>query len=154
MCDQNIFNYQQEIERLKEYFGFDFVALSLIQSAERRFAHKWEYATGNRSNRYKRITLQTGKGVAGLVFKTGKPLFIPDVDKTLDPSNLFNYPIIGAERLKSFGAIPLYKYNRVNGVLLVAYRDEKRMTPEEFLAFKNEIGPRFGPYYDKEKVKQ
>lgn len=154
MSDQKTFNYQQEIESIRNLFGFDFVALALVQSAERRFAHKWEYVTGNRSDRYKRISLQTGKGVAGIVFKSGKSLFIQDVETALDRADLFNYPIIAAEGLKSFGAIPLYKYNRVNGVLLVAYRDEKRMTSEEFLAFENHIGLRFGPYYNKEMVKQ
>ena len=64
-------------------FGFDFVALALVQSAEHRFELKWEYATGNQSNRYKRIVLQTGKGVAGHVFKTGKPFLVEDVEKML-----------------------------------------------------------------------
>ncbi|HJF31128.1 MAG TPA: GAF domain-containing protein [Sporosarcina psychrophila] len=153
MFENQAFNYQQEIERLKDLFEFDFVALALVQSVESRFAHKWEYVSGNRSNRYRRITLQTGKGIAGHVFKTGKPLFIQDVATTLAPNDLFNYPIVVAEGLKSFGAIPLYKYNRVNGVLLVAYRDDKRMTTETFIEFENNVGPNFGPYYSKEMVK-
>lgn len=148
------FNYQQEIERLQSLFGFDFVALALVESAEMRFAHKWKYVTGNHSNRYRRITLQTGKGVAGHVFKSGKPFFVHDTNVELDSMDLFNYPIIVAENLKSFGAIPLYKYNRVNGVLLVAYREGKRMTAEEFSGFINHIGLRFGPYYNKEMVEQ
>ena len=46
--------------------------------------------------------------------------------------DLFNYPIIVAERLTSFGAIPLYKYNRVKGVLLVAFREDKVLTRRNF----------------------
>ncbi|MEK4405971.1 MULTISPECIES: GAF domain-containing protein [Sporosarcina] len=154
MDEQLRFDYQQEIERLQSIFGFDFVALALVESAEMRFVQKWKYVTGNRSNRYKRITLQTGKGVAGHVFKSGKPFFVHDRDLELDSMDLFNYPIIIAEDLKSFGAIPLYKYNRVHGVLLVAYREGKRMTAEEFSGFINHVGLRFGPYYNKEMVKQ
>jgi len=154
MEEQLIFNYQQEIEQLQSFFGFDFVALALVESAEMRFAQKWKYVTGNRSNRYRRITLQTGKGVAGHVFKSGKPLLVHDRDVELDSMDLFNYPLIIAEDLKSFGAIPLYKYNRVDGVLLVAYREGKRMTAEGFSGFINHIGQRFGPYYNKEMVKQ
>ena len=154
MEEPSRFNYQQEIERLQSFFGFDFVALALVESAEMRFAQKWKYVAGNNSSRYRRITLQTGKGVAGHVFKSGKPLFVHDVEVELDSMDLFNYPIIVAEDLKSFGAIPLYKYNRVHGVLLVAYREGKRMTAKEFSGFVNHIGLRFGPFYNKEMVQQ
>jgi len=147
------FNYQQEIEQLKVRFGFDFVAIALVQSADHHYELKWEFAAGNQSNRYRRIVLQTGKGVAGHVFKTGKPFLVEDVEVMLERKNLFNYPIVVSEELKSFGAIPLYKYNRVKGVLLVGYRAGKRLTPQEFEDFKQVIGPTFGPFYNGEKVK-
>ena len=119
---------------------------------EFRFELKWVFTTGNRSNRYQRIVLQTGKGVAGHVFKTGKPFLVEDAEKMLGKRDLYNYPIVVAEGLKSFGAIPLYKYNRVKGVLLVGYRTEKKLTTEEFTEFKQVVGPRFGPFYNKEMV--
>lgn len=148
------FNYQQEIEQLKAHFGFDFVAVALVQPADRHFELKWEFAAGNQSNRYRRIVLQTGKGVAGHVFKTGKPFLVGDVEVLLDKKDLFNYPIVVSEGLQSFGAIPLYKYNRVKGVLLVGYRVGKKLTPQSFEDFKQLIGPRFGPFYYGEKVKE
>ena len=52
--------------------------------------------------------------------------------RCLEKKILYNYPIVVAEGLKSFGAIPLYKYNRVKGVLLVGYRTEKKLTPRRF----------------------
>lgn len=152
MNPQLVFDYQQEIRQLKATFNFDFVALALVQSAEHRFELKWEYATGNRSDRYRRIVLQTGRGVAGNVFKTGKPLLVTDVEMSLNQVDLFNYPIVVAEGLTSFGAIPLYKYNRVKGVLLVAFRGKQKVTPDLFEAFQKSVGPRFGPYYNKEMV--
>ena len=149
-----VFNYQREIEQLKAHFGFDFVAVALVQPAERHFELKWEFAVGNQSNRYRRIVLQSGKGVAGHVFKTGKPFLIEEVEEVLEEKDLFNYPIVVSEGLKSFGAIPLYKYNRVKGVLLVGYRAGKTLTPQAFEDFKQLIGSRFGPFYNEEKVKE
>ncbi|HEX5563542.1 MAG TPA: GAF domain-containing protein [Sporosarcina sp.] len=147
------FNYQQEIERLKELFGFDFIGIALVQSAERRFELRWTYVTGNRSERYRRIKLQSGKGIAGLVFKTGKPMFIRNSDEEWSTGDLFNYPIVTAEGLKSFGAIPLYKYDRVKGVMLVGFRSAGKLTSEQFERVKQEIGTEFGPFYNKEMVK-
>ena len=152
MRSKGRFNYEQEIKRVKDLFGFDFITLGLVQSAEQKFVVKWEYALGNRSNRYRRIVLQRGRGVAGNVFKTGKPLLITDVESELSKSDVFNYPIVGAEGLTSLGAIPLYKNNRVNGVLLVAFRDDRKITPEYFAEFRQIIGSRFGPYYNEEMV--
>ena len=73
--------------------------------------------------------------MAGLVFKTGKSMYVGDALHELGTDNLFNYPILVAEGLKSFGAIPLYKYNRVYGVLLVGYRKNQALTPEQFEEF-------------------
>lgn len=153
MNGQNGFDYQQEIEQLRTVFGFDFIGLALQQSAVQRFELKWTHVSGNLSDRYKRIVLQSGKGVAGNVIKTGKPSLVEDVKISLSADELFNYPIVVAEKLTSFGAIPLFKNNRVQGVLLVAYRDERRLTPQKFKDFRDWIGPKFGPYSNKEMVK-
>ena len=92
MSGQNDFNYQQEMSHLRDHFDFDFVGLALVQSVEFRFELKWVFATGNRSNRYRRIVLQTGKGVAGHVFKTGKPFLVEDAEKMLGRTDLLESP--------------------------------------------------------------
>lgn len=147
------FDFQSAIEQLEKEFEFDFISIALVQTAEGRFAIKWKYASGQTSDRYKRLTLQYGKGVAGTVFKVGKPMLIENVDDMYEGKDLFNNPILILESLKSFGAIPLYKYNRVAGVLLAGFRKEGKMTSELFERFKEAVGPRFGPYYNKEMVK-
>ena len=152
MSEHQKYNFQKEIEQIREAFDFDFVALALVHPSEKRFTSRWEYVSGNRSNRYKRIILQSGKGVAGVVLKTGKRILISHAKTELNVSDLYNYPIVVAEQLTSFGAIPLYKYNRVKGVLLVAFREEKALTEERFKQFEEMIGSRFGPYYNKEMV--
>lgn len=131
-------NYQAEIMRLQKECHFDFVALALVQ----RFSSnelRWCCAVGNRSERYRLLTLYSGKGVAGLVFKTGKSLLIENVANTLLAEGLHNYPIVGSEGLKSFGALPLFDDGRVVGVLLVGYRTANRLTEQSFQQFQAEL---------------
>lgn len=153
MCENKPINFEQALQNVKDQFQFDFVALALVQPAQFRFVLKWEYVLGNRSERYKRIVLQTGKGIAGNVFKTGKSLRIENVGTDLSREGIFNYPIVAAEALTSFGAIPLYKSGRVKGVLLGAFRNSQHiMTSGLLKEFEDTVGEVFGPYYNKEMV--
>ena len=153
MKEQMGFNFQRELECIRERYGFDYAAIALVQPAERRFELKWTYVAGNLSDRHRRITLQSGKGIAGLVFKTGKAMFVSDV-KELGLENLYQYPITVAEKLVCFGAIPLFKYNRVGGVLLIGSRKANGVSANLFGRFQQEFGPEFGPFYSKEMVKE
>lgn len=152
MQSQQKYDFEEALRKIKEQFEFDLVALALVQSARLHFVLKWEYILGNKSERYRRIVSQSGKGVAGNVFKTGKSLRMESVEKELSKTDLFNYPIIVSEDLKSFGAIPVFREGRVEGVLLVAFRDEQVVTKELFSAFKQVVGTSFGPYNNKEMV--
>lgn len=154
MYEQQTFNFEQAIQKIKEQFQFDFVALALVQSVQFHFVLKWEYVLGNRSMRYKRIILQKGKGIAGNVFKTGKPMLMTNVETELSKGDLFNYPIVVAEGLTSFGATPLYREGRVEAVLLAAFRNTRKMTPERFDQFEIAVTEVFGTYYNKEMVKE
>ncbi len=154
MQPQQKFNFEQALKKVKDHFEFDLVALALVQPAKFRFVLKWEYILGNKSSRYRRIILQTGKGIAGNVFKTGKPMRMSDVESELSKKDFHNYPIIVSEALTSFGAIPLFKEGRVKGVLLVAFRDERIVTAELFEEFKQAIGSSFGPYIKEEMVEE
>ncbi|GKV69035.1 hypothetical protein NCCP2716_15330 [Sporosarcina sp. NCCP-2716] len=144
------FDYLQQVEEIRRVTGCDFVALALVQPEERNFQIRWEYAAGNMSQRYRRIVLQSGKGVAGLVFKTGKPIFAPDAAAYCSASDLYNYPIIVAEQLESFAAIPLFKYNRVKGILLAGCRKKNCMDESRFERLQSLVAPTFGPYYSEE----
>ncbi|WP_062109711.1 GAF domain-containing protein [Bacillus niameyensis] len=145
-------NFQTKINLLKERYQFDFVSLALTQSFEDSFVLKWKFAAGNLNHRYKRITLFSGKGIAGIVFKTGKPLLIQNINEEIYGKDLFNYPIIVSESLKSIGAIPLWKDQRVEGVLLVGFRKEKMVTSEHIESLQTEIGDNFQPFYGKERI--
>ncbi|MNZ82117.1 GAF domain protein [compost metagenome] len=148
------FEIQQAIDSLREVFDFDFVSIALVQSAADQFVLTWQYVSGNLNNRYKRIVLHSGKGVAGIVFKTGKPMLIPSVKTELEPNDLFNYPIIVSEQLQSVCAVPLWKDARVVGVLMVGFRGEGRLTETLIHDFQQSIDPSFGPYFTRELVEE
>lgn len=122
-------DYQQELDAIRQASGYDFLALALVEPAEQQYVIRWKYAAGNRNNRFCRIELKSGKGIAGIVFKTGKPVFIPSVREYVGASSLFNYPIVQSEKLASLGAVPLWDDTRVAGVLLAGFRQEGKMTP-------------------------
>jgi nitrogen regulatory protein A len=146
MRDQPLFDYQQEINKLRSQFQFDFVSVALVQPAEERFILAWKYVSGNLNDRYQRIRLQSGKGIAGIVFKTGKPMLIKHVNKDFNTSELFNYPIVVAERLQSLGAVPLWFESRVVGVLLFGFRHEDKLTETLFERVQEFIKLNFGPF--------
>ncbi|GGA30252.1 GAF domain-containing protein [Paenibacillus physcomitrellae] len=122
--------FQRDLDMARATLGFDFMALALVESAEHNYIIKWKYVSGNKNERYKRIVLQSGKGIAGMVFKIGKPLLIPSIEQEVGPGSLFNYPIAQSEDLKSVGAVPLWNEERVEGVLLGAFRGDKQVTDE------------------------
>lgn len=112
--------YQETVDYLKEHYGLDFVALGL--TAYMGAPLKWIYGAGATNERFRRIVLSPGHGIGGIVIKSGKPMMFLDIDKQIDPREYSSYPIVFAEDLRSFCALPLLKENRVVGSLLCAYR--------------------------------
>lgn len=142
--------YQTTLDHIREAIGYDFASLAFAQSAKDQFVITWQYVSGNLNDRYKRIQLQSGKGIAGMVFKTGKPMLVLDVAEQLAQSERFQYPIIVSERLCSLAAIPLFELDRVTGVLLVGYRETNKITESEFVELEQLLGGQFGDFEVKE----
>lgn len=130
---KNNADHQTQIDQFRADTDFDLVAIALIEPAENQYVLKWKYTSGNTSNRIKKILLQSGKGIAGMVFKTGKPLIVKDRGDFAQNDDLFNFPILVFENLRSFGAVPLWHNGRVAGVLLGGYREEGLMTEEKMV---------------------
>lgn len=126
----NKVDYQIELDQIRVVLGYDFMSLALAEPAEYDYVIRWKYASGNTNDRYKRIVLQSGRGIAGIVFKTGKPFLIPSVQNDVKPDTLFNYPITKMENLNSIGAVPVWNDARVAGVLLGGFRGERQVTIE------------------------
>lgn len=120
--------FQLELDETRAQCGYDFMGLAMVQPAEYHYVIRWVYVSGNRNERYRRIVLRSGKGIAGIVFKTGKPLLIPSMEQYAEADSLFNYPIVQSEQLRSVVAVPIWREGRVEGVLLGAYRDDRCVT--------------------------
>lgn len=148
------FNFQQAVEDVREALQADFVGLALVDMRKYRHELKWRYVAGNISERYRKIVLSSGKGIAGLVFKTGKAVCAVDARSSMNGQDLFDYPIIVFEKLTGFGAVPLFKDDHVQGVLLLGCREPNQMTEQLFEKFKQTVGTRFGPFHHKERLKQ
>lgn len=112
--------YSLVVHRLKESYGFDFVAIGLTAFVGAPL--RWVYSAGATGERYKRIVLAPGHGIGGIVIKAGKPMVFTDIDKEIDPREYSSYPIVFAEDLRSFSAFPLLRNGKVAGALLCAFR--------------------------------
>ncbi len=113
-------SYTQAVRSLYDRYHFDFVALGLTASLGAPL--KWTYSQGATGERYRRIVLAPGQGIGGIVLKTGKPMMFADIDKEIDPREYASYPIVFAEDLHSFCALPLMRDEHVVAVLLCAFR--------------------------------
>ncbi len=107
-------------QSLRDDLGFDFVSIGMTEFAGAPL--KWVYSAGATGERHKRIALAPGHGIGGIVLKAGKPMMLLDIDRDLDPREYSSYPIVFAEDLRSFCALPLVKSGIVVGALLCAFR--------------------------------
>lgn len=91
---------------------------------------RWHYATGNLNDKYERITVRFGKGIAGKVISSGSALMITDFPNGLS-GKVTDYPIMLAEKLISSYAVPLFFQDIPKGVLLVGNREPYTFTTNE-----------------------
>lgn len=108
---------------LKDRYAFDFTAIGL--TAFPGAPLKWVYSAGSTSRRHERIVLAPGHGIGGIVLKAGKPMICVNIEQDMDPREYSSYPIVFAEDLHGFFALPLASNGRVVGVLLCALRTPK-----------------------------
>lgn len=113
---------EASLSELRRLTATDFAALAWADSNEQTI--RWKYASGNRNDRYKRIVLRLGKGIAGKVMRSGRLMVIHSFSPKSgdDPRE---YPILLAENLKSIVGVPVLVNDRVLGVLLVGCRYER-----------------------------
>lgn len=112
--------YAETVKHLKQQLNFDFVAIGLTAFIGAPL--RWIYSAGATDERHHRIVLAPGHGIGGITIKAGKPMMFTDIDAEIDPREYSSYPIVFAEDLHSFCALPLLKGGRVVGVLLCAFR--------------------------------
>ena len=118
-------HFQQELDTLRKKENCDFAGVALYENHEPSGPIKWQYVSGNTNDRYKLIILRKGRGLAGMVMKTGKRMVIADVDTALSPEEKVKFPIILSESLTAVVAVPLWLENSMYGVLLLGQRNHQ-----------------------------
>ncbi|WP_026564478.1 GAF domain-containing protein [Bacillus sp. UNC41MFS5] len=103
----------------------EFVALALQNEVGPDV--KWHYAAGNLNEKYKRITVRFGKGIAGKIISSGSPMMLTDFPKGII-GKITDHPIMLAEKLVSTYAVPLFFHSAPKGVLLIGNRKMKTYT--------------------------
>jgi nitrogen regulatory protein A len=107
-------------EALKKRIGCEFVALALQNEVGPDV--RWHYASGNLNDKYKRITVRFGKGVAGKIISSGSPMMLIDFPNDIY-GKVTDHPIMLAEKLVSCYAVPIFFNSLPKGVLLVGKRE-------------------------------
>lgn len=110
---------EQELDSLRARTGSDFSGLLLMDNPDAGL--RWNFVSGNRSNRSKQIILRPGQGLPGLVMRLGRRVVldnsIPDI------RNLrFDNPIMLAENLHAVAVIPILKERDILGLLMIGSR--------------------------------
>lgn len=108
-------------EKLKKRIGCEFVALALQNVVGPDV--RWHYASGNVNDKYKRITVRFGKGIAGKIISSGSPMMLIDFPNDIY-GKVTDHPIMLAEKLVSCYAVPLFFNSSPKGVLLVGKREK------------------------------
>jgi nitrogen regulatory protein A len=107
-------------EKLKNEIKGEFVGLAIQNEVGPDI--RWRYASGNLNDKYKRITVRYGKGIAGKVISSGSTMMIQDFPNGIT-GKAIEHPIMLAEKLVSSYAVPLFFNGVPKGVLLVGKRD-------------------------------
>jgi nitrogen regulatory protein A len=113
--------------QLKKATGCAFVALALQNEVGPDV--RWHYAVGNINDKYKRITVRFGKGIAGKIISTGSPMEMVDFPNDII-GKVTDHPIMLAEKLVSTYAVPLFFNTAPKGVLLVGNREKHIFTEQ------------------------
>jgi len=117
-------------EQLMNRISSNFVGLALQNKVGPDV--RWHFASGNLNDKFQRITVRFGKGIAGKIISTGSPMMMIDFPNNI-AGKVTDYPIMLAEKLVATFAVPLF-FNAVpKGVLLVGKRE-----PHTFHEFEQE----------------
>ncbi|MDN4527724.1 GAF domain-containing protein [Fictibacillus fluitans] len=114
-----------ELEKLAQELQSSFAGIAL-QDGAGSDVH-WRYACGNRNEKYKKISVRYGKGIAGKVISTGRAIQVDEFPKSIT-GKAVEYPIMLAEQLVSAYAVPLILAGQLKGVLLVGYHQQTEIT--------------------------
>lgn len=124
-------DYQLIVDKIYQKEQFDFVGIAL-QSTQSPHLIKWEFVAGNTNEKFRKIVLRSGIGIAGLVVRTGKPFWDNNLDHYQYSDEMYT-PIAKSESLQSAIAVPIISplTKLVRGVLLAGYRFDNKKVSEQ-----------------------
>lgn len=108
-------------QALRERFSFGFVCVSVVPDAQDPIL-RWEHAAGGSNERYELIHLPNGVGALGKVHALRCGIVVDNVDEDIPENELFQYPIVTTEALKSFFCFPLMEEERIAVIVLCGQR--------------------------------
>ena len=112
---------EQAAQAIRERFSFGFVCVSVVPDVINPIL-RWDYAAGGSNERYELIHLPNGVGAWGKVFALGRGIVVDSVDADIPENELFQYPIVTTEALKSFFCFPLMEGGRIAVIVLCGQR--------------------------------
>ncbi|MEH7107604.1 MULTISPECIES: GAF domain-containing protein [Bacillaceae] len=118
---------KQVCDTLRKVIQCDFVGLAFQD--ENGPDVRWHYASGNLNDKYQRITVRFGKGIAGKIISSGGNMMLTDFPNGI-LGKVTDYPIMLAEKLVSTYAVPLFFNGVPKGVLLIGNRSTGSFTEE------------------------
>lgn len=128
MRDSNKEKREEWFAALQKAVSSDFIAYAMQHNTSTDIT--WVYAIGNRNDKYQRITVRYGKGIAGKVISTGSPISVDAFPNEIQGKAL-DYPIMLAEQLVSAHAVPLFYSGSPKGVLLIGRRQVQPFNEKE-----------------------
>ncbi|WP_342416395.1 GAF domain-containing protein [Paenibacillus sp. FSL R10-2782] len=120
---------RKTLDQLRDHIYVDLTALALMSKPGGSL--QWYYASGSRSERYRRISFKVGHGIAGMAVRLGRTV---TVSALLSGSIRLRQEcaLMLAEQLHSAVAIPFSSTGDLpNGVLLLGNRDVRVFTDSD-----------------------
>lgn len=139
---------RSNMEQLFQETEADFLSLALYDPEQREI--RWRVAYGALSDRYKAIAIRVGKGIAGDVISSKRPLLIRSFPDDI-ASEPLEYPIMIIEKLVSCYASPVGDEKGVFGALMAGDRMGRIFTKTDKEAIDRiarKIGKRYAPSYE------
>ncbi|MCM3782224.1 hypothetical protein M3231_04520 [Neobacillus mesonae] len=123
---------QAELQQLKSEMKLDFVSVAIADGDYRDIY--WKIALGARTERYRKIMVRMGKGMAGKVLKSKSPHIVTRFPEEVQ-DEMLEYPIFLIESLRSGVGVSVSstrpEQRSSSGVLLVGERKERVFSRQE-----------------------
>ncbi len=124
-----IYDERQLLQSIREMLSVDFVSIANVLEYNRNLL-AYSCASGNQNQHFKKIVLEKGHGIIGRAYQEERSIVFLLTEEDRKNPIMAHYPIILAENLKDVMAIPLWRNEHIQAVLVLGYRTNGRITEE------------------------